>query len=200
MRAECWSGAGTTRGPVTSTQSGQCCGDGTEIGENGRSEMKGLAAAVAFVLFGAVDHPWPLRYGGTYRCENSVRVAGAVRTPTTTCSVLCAVRLLRTTYQLFSGQLLRQLRPPLHLLGMVPILSWLSPPTLLLFILLPTFLRRWRSRSISPTTPLFLFGASSGGKMATLLGSRGGFQLCDKRTTYVQVSGVMSQVQATRLL
>eukprot|EP00752_Nemacystus_decipiens_P005989 g5408.t1 len=54
---------------------------------------------------------------------------------------------------------------------------------------------RWyRDWSISPTTPLFLFGASSGGNMATILASKGGFQLCDKRTTYVQVSGVMSQV------
>lgn len=34
--------------------------------------------------------------------------------------------------------------------------------------------------------------------MATLLATRGGFQLCDKRTTYVQVSGVMSQVQVVR--
>ena len=31
--------------------------------------------------------------------------------------------------------------------------------------------------------------------MATFMGSKGGFQLCDKRTTYVQVSGVLSQVR-----
>lgn len=30
--------------------------------------------------------------------------------------------------------------------------------------------------------------------MATMMASKGGFQLCEKRTTYVQVSGVMSQV------
>lgn len=30
--------------------------------------------------------------------------------------------------------------------------------------------------------------------MATALASKGGFQLCEKRTTYVRVSGVMSQV------
>lgn len=54
---------------------------------------------------------------------------------------------------------------------------------------------RWyRDWSIPPNTPLFLFGASSGGKMATLMASTGGFQLCDKRSTFVQVSGALSQV------
>eukprot|EP00904_Undaria_pinnatifida_P004729 jgi/Undpi1/14257/HiC_scaffold_9.g03906.m1 len=54
---------------------------------------------------------------------------------------------------------------------------------------------RWyRNWSIPPNTPLFLFGASSGGKMATLMASTGGFQLCEKRSTYVQVSGALSQV------
>ncbi|CAM9794136.1 unnamed protein product [Ascophyllum nodosum] len=52
----------------------------------------------------------------------------------------------------------------------------------------------YRDWSIPPQTPLFLLGASSGGVMATFMGSKGGFQLCDKRTTYVQVSGVLSQV------
>lgn len=33
--------------------------------------------------------------------------------------------------------------------------------------------------------------------MATMMASKGGFQLCEKRTTYVQVSGVMSQVGVT---
>ncbi|CAM9523788.1 unnamed protein product [Pylaiella littoralis] len=54
---------------------------------------------------------------------------------------------------------------------------------------------RWyRDWSIPPSTPLFLFGASSGGYMATTLASSGGFQLCEKRTTYIQVSGAISQV------
>ncbi|CAM9618216.1 unnamed protein product, partial [Hapterophycus canaliculatus] len=54
---------------------------------------------------------------------------------------------------------------------------------------------RWyRDWSIPPNTPLFMFGASSGGGMATALASKGGFQLCEKRTTYVRVSGAMSQV------
>ncbi|CAM9534255.1 unnamed protein product [Ectocarpus sp. 6 AP-2014] len=61
--------------------------------------------------------------------------------------------------------------------------------------LVRAMLWRWyRDWSIPPNTPLFLFGASSGGNMATMMASKGGFQLCEKRTTYVQVSGVMSQV------
>ncbi|CAM9201163.1 unnamed protein product [Sphacelaria rigidula] len=53
------------------------------------------------------------------------------------------------------------------------------------------FYRDW---SIPPETPLFLFGASSGGVMATALGNDGGFQLCEKRTTYIEVAGIISQV------
>lgn len=53
------------------------------------------------------------------------------------------------------------------------------------------FYRTW---SIPPDTPLFLFGASSGGRMATALGKDGGFQLCEKRTTYIAISGILSQV------
>lgn len=49
-------------------------------------------------------------------------------------------------------------------------------------------------RSIPPEAPLFLFGASSGGKMATYLGREGSFQLCDKASTRVVVSGILSQV------
>ncbi|CAM9360111.1 unnamed protein product, partial [Ectocarpus sp. 12 AP-2014] len=61
--------------------------------------------------------------------------------------------------------------------------------------LVRAMLWRWyRDWSIPPNTPLFLFGASSGGNMATMMASKGGFQLCEKRTTYVQVSGVLSQV------
>ena len=131
--------------------------------------------------------------------KSFVRILAAVRA-LHRITVLCAVRyihmLLLRTACLFFCKKLKKLQPLRY--EQPFFFHWPSPPTTNLFLSLVVVVLGF-FRSISPTTPLFLFGASSGGNMATLLASRGGFQLCDKRTTYVQVSGVMSQVRAHTL-